>query len=234
MATNLPERVRKARQLQGAAAPVAQALTGTASSRSASVVPGGWFGGWLGVVDYWNRCPTPGGGGAGTGIPGVTDGSDAAPGMVGEQFQVWQPPTAPVALAIQNMSGAGGAGVWLPVLSLTLSAGDWDVSANVAWGQPSQAPPGNNPINLEYQACLSADPAMTQDRIDRWPEVWVYHGMGFDGGGWQGNPASAIGTGRWSGAVPMTVYVLAAVYGPWPNATATVLTYASIMARRMR
>lgn len=64
MSTNLVERVRKARQLQGIA-PMAQTPSITAAARSAANVPGGWFGGILGVVDYWNRAPGDGIGGSG-------------------------------------------------------------------------------------------------------------------------------------------------------------------------
>lgn len=122
MSTNLVERVRKARQLQGIA-PMAQTPSITAAARSAANVPGGWFGGWLGVSPWW-QYGAPGGVGA-HGIPGVTDGSDAAPGMVGEWLLFRQTVVYPVGNLVNQ-----------PVTMGALPAGDWDCQA---YGWPESA-----------------------------------------------------------------------------------------------
>jgi len=96
-------------------------------------VPGGWFGGWLGVVPYWHHRPDEG---YEEGRMGVTDGSNAAPGEIGE-VQIWQ--------GSQTMSANGTI-----ITPIVLSAGDWDFQALAYWWTTA-----NDNLILNAQAWLS-------------------------------------------------------------------------------
>lgn len=110
---NLTTRERIMQRVQQARSPAPRASVAASQARitEAAVVPGGWFGGWLGVVDYWNR---PGGGGSGP-MWGVTDGSDVAPGEVGEFLRLEVVTDFPAGSNRQ------------PSVPGVLPPGDWDV-----------------------------------------------------------------------------------------------------------
>lgn len=109
-----------------------QAPSFTGGGANSSNVPGGWFGGLLGVNPWWVGR-TGGGGsgvpGAGTPVPGVTDGSDVAPGMVGEFMLL----TTSVDFTPPSMSVLQSVGVLPP--------GDWDLlsfSTQSMWLQTTE------------------------------------------------------------------------------------------------
>lgn len=94
------------------------APTAANASRSAgtaaAVVPGGWFGGWLGVSPWWQNSGAPGGG-----RWGVTDGSDATPGEIGECLRLVAP----------DINFPPDANYTVTVTAGTLSPGDWACQA---------------------------------------------------------------------------------------------------------
>lgn len=109
-------RERVARRLEQARVPIPAAYsprsTGPGSNIRASVVPGGWFGGWLGVSPYWHNV-----GGGACGPWGVTDGSDAQPGEVGEFIHL---------KSLPGFSLTPNVAFHQAVTSGVLPPGDWD------------------------------------------------------------------------------------------------------------
>lgn len=160
---------------------------------------------------------------------GVTDGSNAASGAVGEYFSVVQN----TAVTVQVQVGGGGApGLnWATICQLALPAGDWDVSANCAWDNPNQNPPTD--MAVENQAAMSRS-ATAPDAPGDWPYGWIFIGNHFYNGLWRANPAVCVGTRRYSSATPFTVYLLSAIVGGWAGVTATADGFGSLMARRVR
>jgi hypothetical protein len=79
-------------------------------------VPGGFFGGWLGVTPWRIYQGDEGGG---DDMRGVTDGSEALPGDVGELIEV----------NVDQVPVGASAAAATQLAMLTLSPGDWDVQA---------------------------------------------------------------------------------------------------------
>ena len=89
----------------------------------------------VGTGTTWARAdhvhPASGGGGGGGDVmpPGVTDGSNAAPGQVGEV----------ISIVGGTGFGLGTAGATIAVASIALPAGDWEISGE-AWFSISGVP----------------------------------------------------------------------------------------------
>lgn len=119
---SLTTRDRIMQRVQQARSPAPRAASAVSQARitEAAVVPGGWFGGWLGVSPYWWQS----GGGGGGGNCGVTDGSDAAPGQVGEYLQLY----ADIPYGTTGQQQVVTVGIITP--------GDWDVWAYAYFTTP--------------------------------------------------------------------------------------------------
>lgn len=140
MSVSIRERVAHRVQQARSPAPRASATAAQARITEAAVVPGGWFGGWLGVSPYWwnNR------GDQGGRRMGVTDGSDALPGEIGEFIQFGQ--TVPLPTAQTTF----------PLVMGALGAGDWDCWVHCT----TNIPLGNlmfvlNPVPLGFSDNMS-------------------------------------------------------------------------------
>jgi len=80
---------------------------------------------------------------------GVTDGSDAKPGQIGEFFQNE---------AVLNLSQYPTVYQNVPLVSLTLSAGDWDISGSAGLESPfglASIPNSGNAIAIVFEAIYS-------------------------------------------------------------------------------
>lgn len=162
---------------------------------------------WIVVIN------TPEGAAGGGGLPpGVTDGSDAAPGDIGEYVRTQY--------AMQGITQGSGTWAVLAGQSIDLSAGDWDVVCLV-YIQGGTA----NPItNLGIIQLLSTQ-GIANTQLPPNPGTAVLNlGNGANSGGF-----TLVSQRRWSTDVPITVTV-------WlqPEFTGSPSAGASFEARRMR
>jgi hypothetical protein len=142
------------------------------------------------------------------GIIGVTDGSSAAPGMVGEVLTANGPVTALTSLA------------WATVKSMNLTPGDWDV-----WGTVQITLSGGS-VGSQLQASVSLTPASNGAP---YPSNGVMTSIVVAGLGGGVLPVSAV---AFSVAVTTPVYLNALAM--FSSGTSSTTANSFIMARRAR
>lgn len=72
-------------------------------------------------------------------LMGVTNGADALPGQVGECIETVSATFTPIAITAPNSVTQK----WISLVQTVVTAGDWDVTANVATGMTSPVPSGS-------------------------------------------------------------------------------------------
>lgn len=84
------------------------------------------------------------------GISGVTDGSSAAAGVVGEYVEVSRAAASPLSLANATVTDVFAS-------TLTLGAGDWDltIAVNISTVAPSQSQVGFSTVSATFQGTIT-------------------------------------------------------------------------------
>lgn len=110
---------------------------------------------WLHLVDVAADMTGAVYSGATSDVIGITDGSNAPTGIVGEIQEVLPPPPyVPVTVAAKSNNAASAN--WTVACSLTLAAGDWDLSASARFVGPTPLPMSNM---LMCHAVISTSPS---------------------------------------------------------------------------
>jgi hypothetical protein len=139
-------------------------------------------------------------------IPGITDGSNAAAGEVGEYITVSQ----------STGQAAAASGSWLTITSMVLSAGDWDVGGYVA---PAISAAGSS----FFGGIISLSPAGVNQVVGTYTVIPTSNVGG-------GMSAGCGGGGRVNVNASQTVYLCGLAY----YTTATITWTGVIWARRAR
>ena len=170
--------------------------------------PGQVFANWKWDGSKWINTP------ASSGMPmGVTDGSDAIPGQVGEYLQVLGHPSLGVGMPANTA---------VTILTLTLGAGDWDIWTGGNWTYTTTQTNDNTlviELNIngnrpDFGVGTARDIAATVNTQNRLPfEIPTY---------------------RISSAATITVTLVGTVDAAINPTPTTNVTGAFIKARRMR
>lgn len=174
------------------------------------------------------------GAGSGTPLPGVTDGSDAAPGIVGEYVygstDDYGVPTAGIAVANSNV------GTWYPTLAaqINLSPGDWDITAQANISIPATSVCYEMRIGLTIAAPPTSIPPSSRvpGQFALSELHFNYFGTGIDNAGFQ-SLALNLAPHRLNTTAPNTVYLFA-VINAIPFVAGQVGVWGEVYSRRMR
>lgn len=108
------------------------------------------------------------GGGGAAGMPrGITDGSEAAPGQVGELLTSTNDQGKPTMMRAVVPPYYAPNAPWDVITQLMLTPGDWDVSSMAAFDPPA---------NVTLTATYYSHAALTDDInvLPNWPFGWIY------------------------------------------------------------
>lgn len=169
--------------------------------------------GWDGTTQTW--VPVTGGGGTGM---GVTDGSVAAPGQIGELVAVLGTQHIPVPLS-------SGTITYVNLVTTSLTAGDWDISGWVQW-VPAAA--GSTAPYVVGGALYSTTSASNAGLL---PETTSYLPMQAN----SENASMPIATQNLNITAITPLYLLGYILSPIPGDTSLIAqAWGRLYARRMR